>query len=81
MSNEREEVSNAYEGHERRSGGTTIILTEEQLDTIAERAAAKVLEKFQLEVGKLTIRGFLYLCGAAGLALAAYLHLGEKVKL
>lgn len=66
-----------YEGPERRA---TIILTEDQLDAVAERAAAKVLEKFHLEVGKLTVRAVMYLLGAAGIALAGWLGLEKIVK-
>lgn len=67
-----------YGGEERRQA---IVLSEEQLEAIAERAAQKVLQQFQLEVGRLTIRGALYLIGALCLAGLAYLGLTQKVKL
>lgn len=66
-----------YEGPERRA---TIILTEDQLDAVAERAAAKVLEKFHLEVGKLTVRAVMYIFGAACIALAGWLGLEKIIK-
>lgn len=51
----------------------SIALTEEQLEAIAERAANKVFEKFQLEVGKVTLRGLGYACGLVLTGVLAYL--------
>lgn len=76
-SGEQMNLEEDYSGPERRN---TIILTEEQIDAIAERAASKVLERFHLEVGKLTVRAVLYILGAACVVFAGWLGL-EKMKL
>lgn len=66
------------ESHERLERGSATVLTEEQIDQIAERAAARVLDKFHLEVGKIAVRSLLYFLGAAGIALAGWFGL-EKI--
>lgn len=58
-----------YEGSERRRA---IILSDKQLDEIAERAATRVLEHFQREVGKVTIRAFLYVAGTVGVGVLSW---------
>lgn len=54
-----------------------VVLTEDELEEIAERAAQRALalfyEDFYYEVGKVTIRSILYVGGAAFVALAAWL--------
>ena len=57
---------------ERRQHGR---LTDEEIETIARRAAEIVEANFTLQVGKVTIRGFLYVVGSAGLALLTWLGL------
>ena len=47
-------------------------LTEEQIEAIAERAANKALEKVYAQIGKSVIHKFLWLVGAASLAVFAY---------
>ena len=47
-------------------------LTEEQIEAIAERAANKALEKVYAQIGKSVIHKFLWLVGAASLAILAY---------
>jgi hypothetical protein len=49
-------------------------LTDEQIETIAERAAEKVIERIQLHVGKTVISKFLWLLGAVGAAAAAWMN-------
>lgn len=58
-----------YDGPERRA---SYPLTEEQLEAIAERAAAKALEKVYASIGKSVISKFLWLVGSAALAALAY---------
>lgn len=66
-----------YPGPERRQR-QTVYLTEEQIDLIAERAAARALQNFYLEVGKVTVRSMLYIIGAIGIAALTYFGLIEK---
>jgi hypothetical protein len=48
-------------------------LNDAEIERIAQRAAAIVIEKVQLEIGKSAVRAFLYVVGAAMVALVAYL--------
>jgi len=64
---------------EERTKPQRIWLTEEQLDLLAERAAAKALENFYLEVGKVTVRSSLYILGAGLIALFGWLALTGKI--
>jgi hypothetical protein len=59
-----------YEGPERRENQ----LTEEQVEAIAERAAEKALEKVYTSIGKSVVNKFLWLLGAASLAVLAWLN-------
>lgn len=54
-------------------------LSDEQLEAVAQRSAEIVWENFQKEVGKGTIRLFLYVIGAAFAALGAWLFATGKV--
>lgn len=59
-----------YQGPERRAAS---VLTEDQLESIAERAAEKALEKVYASIGKSVIQKFLWVVGAASLAVLAWL--------
>jgi hypothetical protein len=59
-----------YQGPERRNA---TVLSEEQLDTIAERAAERALEKVYADIGKSVVHKLMWALGAAALAVAAYL--------
>ena len=67
-----------YDGEERRKEP---ILTSEQIEAIAERAAEVALEKVYTSIGKSVVNKVLWLVGAAALAAAAWLngagHLGK----
>ena len=65
-----------YQGPERRASSP---LTEEQLEAIAERAAEKALEKVYASIGKSIVQKFLWLVGAAALALAAWMKGSGKI--
>lgn len=54
-------------------------LSEDQLERIAQRAAELVWEDFQREIGKGTIKVFLWLTGLAGSALFAWLAVTGKI--
>jgi hypothetical protein len=58
-----------YEGPERRSG-----LSDEDVERIAERAAEKALERVYTQIGKSIVHKFLWLIGAASLAVLAWLN-------
>lgn len=68
-------MSSYYEGPERRSG----TLTDEQIEQIAERAAEKALEKVYAQIGKSIVHKFLWLVGAASLAVLAWLKGSGKL--
>jgi hypothetical protein len=59
-----------YEGPERR---TAPVLTEEQIDAIAERAAERALAKVYEQIGRSVVTKILWVLGAAALALAAWM--------
>lgn len=63
-----------HEGDRRRS----LILSEEDIDKIAEKAADKAIEKIEAhiysQVGKSFINKFFQFLGAALIAIAYYLH-------
>ena len=59
-----------YDGQERRASPH---LTEEQIEAIAERAATKALERVYAQIGKSVVQKFLFLVGAAVVAIAAWL--------
>lgn len=48
-------------------------LTDEQIEAIAERAAEVALERVYTQIGKSVVQKFLYLVGAAALAVYAFL--------
>ena len=48
-------------------------LTDEQIDVIAERAAAKAIEKVYTEIGKNVVKRLFWLVGVATLVLLAWL--------
>jgi hypothetical protein len=60
-----------------------LVLSEEQLEAIAERAAELALKTFYADfyaqVGKVTIRSILYICGATFTALALWLGATGKL--
>lgn len=66
-----------YHGPDRRS---TIVLSEEQLDAIAERAVEKVLDRFHQEVGKVAVRAILYVLGMVGITVLGWLGLEKLIK-
>ena len=59
----------AYLGPERRKHEH---LTDEQIEQIAERAAEVALEKVYTQIGKSVVSKFLWIIGAASLAVLAY---------
>lgn len=66
-----------YQGPERRT--STVALTEEQLNEIAERAADRALEKVYANIGKSVVHKILWVAGAAALALAAWMKGSGKL--
>ena len=58
-----------YNGPERRKQAH---LTEEQIEHIAEKAAEVALERVYTQIGKSVVSKFLWLVGAATLAVLAY---------
>ena len=48
-------------------------LTDAQLNKVADLAADKVVARVQMEIGKSALRAFLYVVGAAVVALVAWL--------
>jgi uncharacterized protein (UPF0210 family) len=60
----------AYTGAERRA---TPSLSDEQIDQIAERAATVALERVYTQIGRSVVSKILWIFGAAGLAVAAWL--------
>jgi len=67
-----------YQGPERRHRPT---LSEEQIERIAERAAEVALEKVYTSIGKSVVSKFLWMVGAAALAVAAWLNGSGHFKL
>ena len=51
----------------------SLTLTDEQIEEIAERAAEVALERVYTQIGKSVVQKFLYLVGAAALAVYAFL--------
>ena len=51
----------------------SLTLTDEQIEEIAERAAEVALERVYTHIGKSVVQKFLYLVGAAALAVYAFL--------
>ena len=71
-------MSRDYDGDERRSAPYE--LSDEQIERIATRAYEKATERIYLEIGKATVRAALYILGAAGLTLLAWLGLTKEMK-
>ena len=67
---ENQDDSSSNSESERRK---TTWLTEEQINTIAERAASVALTKVYTEVGKSVVKSFLYVIGASCIAASAWL--------
>jgi hypothetical protein len=55
------------------SDSQPIVLTEEQMDTLAEKAAAKALAKVYAEVGKGVLNKIAWVLGAAVIAILLWL--------
>ena len=51
----------------------SLTLTDEQIEEVAERAAEVALERVYTQIGKSVVQKFLYLVGAAALAVYAFL--------
>ena len=67
-----------YQGPERRLYPQ---LSDEQIERIAERAAQVALEKVYTSIGKSVVSKFLWLVGAASLAVAAWMNGSGHLKL
>jgi hypothetical protein len=67
-----------YQGPERRLYPQ---LSDEQIERIAERAAEVALEKVYTSIGKSVVSKFLWLVGAASLAVAAWMNGSGHLKL
>lgn len=67
-----------YDGPERRH---PTVLTDEQMDAIAEKAAAKALEKVYAEVGKSIVHKLLWIVGVAAVGLVMFLSGKGVIKL
>lgn len=61
----------SYNDTERRKAP---LLTDDQIERIAERAAEVALERVYTSIGRSVVNKFLWLLGAAGLAVAAWLN-------
>ncbi|QGH72962.1 MAG: protein of unknown function DUF3194 [Siphoviridae sp. ctdEk19] len=68
----------SYGGPERRQYPH---LSEEQINVIAERAAEVAIERVYTAVGKSVVKKFIWLVGAAAVALVAWLNGSEHIKL
>lgn len=66
-----------YEGPERRGDRS---LSDEQMESIAEKAAEKALEKVYSEIGKSIVKKLLWMIGAGAVALVWFLG-GKGIKL
>jgi hypothetical protein len=53
---------------------TPPLLTDDQIEAIAERAAEVALERVYTQIGKSVVHKFLWLVGAAALAVAAWFN-------
>ena len=61
-----------WQGEERRQG-QVIVLTDEQIDHIAEKAAERALEKVYATVGKSVVTRLLWVVGVVALGLVMWL--------
>lgn len=66
-----------WKGEERRAAPN---LSNEQIEKIAERAAEVALERVYTQIGKSVVSKFLWLCGAASLAVLAWMNGAGYVK-
>jgi hypothetical protein len=78
MNDGRREDDAGWGGNERRAH---LALTEDQIDAIAERAAAKVILNIQTQVGKNVLNKLLWLLGVVALGLAYWLSARGVIKL
>ena len=60
-----------WKGEERRAYPN---LSDEQIEAIAERAAEVALERVYTQIGKSVVSKILWIFGAAGLAVAAWMN-------
>lgn len=67
-----------YEGEERRA---TTRLSDEQIAIIAEKAAEVALKRVYTNIGKSVVSKFLWICGAAALAIVAWMNGAGSLKL
>lgn len=75
--NRRTDQHESWNGSERRSHTA---LTEEQIDSIAERAAQKVVSNFQLQVGKNILNKLAWMVGAVVLGFTLWLYAQGYIK-
>lgn len=67
-----------WKGEDRRASP---ILTDEQINIIAERAAEVALERVYTQIGKSVVSKILWVFGSAGLAVAAWLNGAGQLKI
>ena len=67
------------EGAEKERRGVGRI-SDAEVEAIAKRAACIVEDNFTLQIGKIAIRVFLYIFGASGAAVLAWLGLAGHIK-
>lgn len=77
-------ANSTYNGPDRRTGIVHVVLTDEQLEHIAEKAAAKAVEKMTdhvyRQVGKGLINKLFWFAGAAATGAYLWLHAKGVVK-
>lgn len=78
MNDGRREDDAGWTGNERRSH---LALTEDQIDKIAERAAAKVLINIQLQVGRGVLNKLAWIIGAIVVGVSLWLSAKGIIKL
>jgi hypothetical protein len=78
MNDGRREDDKGWMGEERRSH---LALTEDQINAIAERAAAKVIMNFQLQVGRGVLNKLAWLVGAVAVGIGLWLSANGFIKL
>lgn len=78
MTEGRRGEDSGWSGDERRAH---LALTDDQIDAIAERAAAKVILNIQTQVGRSVLNKLLWLLGVVALGLAYWLSARGVIKL
>lgn len=76
-----------FTGKDERRKTPGVVISEQQVEEIVERAAERAAAialatfygDFYEQVGKVTVKSLLYICGAAFTALAVWLGLTEKL--